>query len=122
MGISMTKEDIQTLGFYKKNAKQYSHHAFIQQEVEIREIFMNMLPHKGTILDFGCGPGYDAYAFSKKKFLVTALDAVNEFSEIARNKFKLELRIECFSQFRDINLYNGIWGECSSNCVINILT
>ena len=75
--------------------------------------FINKLPAKGYILDFGCGSGRDTKYFLAKDFKVDAIDGSIELCKIASEYTKIKVRHMYFNELSRVNKYDGIWA-CSS--------
>ena len=66
-----------------------------------------------TILDFGCGSGWDTRAFLSDGFRVEALDGSEELCRIAEQYCGIPVRQMHFQDFSEKNRYDGIWA-CAS--------
>ena len=75
--------------------------------------FINKLPAKGYILDFGCGSGRDTKYFLAKDFNVDAIDGSIELCKIASEYTNIKVRHMYFNELSIVKKYDGIWA-CSS--------
>ena len=74
---------------------------------------MDLVPHGGTILDFGCGSGRDAKCFLDHGYVVDATYGSKELC-ISASKFTgIEVKHMLFQDLDEHNKYDGIWA-CSS--------
>ena len=68
------KFDKQTIEFYNSNAKKYSSYSYEHEKGDLYQKFLNNLPKQGSILDAGCGAGWDTKFFLSNGYFVTAFD------------------------------------------------
>lgn len=80
---------------------------------EIQKMFLNLLPHGGKILDFGCGSGRDALEFLKRGYQVDATDGSAEMCKLATEYTGIPVRQMLFQELNEIEKYDGIWA-CAS--------
>ena len=107
------KFDKQTIEFYNTNAQKYSSYSYEHEKDELYERFLNYLPQKGSILDAGCGAGWDTNFFLSNGYYVTALDAsvkLLELIETHKNLTKIE---SDFLNFKSESTFDGIWASFS---------
>ena len=71
------KFDKQTIEFYNTNAQKYSSYSYEHEKGELYQKFLNYLPEKGSILDAGCGAGWDTNFFLSHGYFVTAPQSGN---------------------------------------------
>ena len=107
------KFDKQTIEFYNTNAQKYSSYSFEHKKGELHQKFLNYLPEKGSILDAGCGAGWDTKFFLSNGYFVTALDASVKLLELIETHKKLT-KIQCdFLNFNGETIFDGIWASFS---------
>ena len=107
------KFDKQTIEFYNENAQKYSSYSYEHEKGELYQKFLNYLPEKGSILDAGCGAGWDTNFFLSNGYFVTALDASIKLLELIENHKNLT-KIECdFLNFNGETIFDGIWASFS---------
>ena len=102
-----------TLGYYNANAE-----AFVDStlDVSMDDIYRVFLPHVadgGHILDAGCGSGRDALYFHGHGYRVTAFDASQAITALARQKTGLPVEHRSFLDVEELHAYDGIWA-CAS--------
>ena len=111
--FEIMKFDKQTIEFYNENAHKYSSYSYAHEKDELYQRFLNCLPEKGSILDAGCGAGWDTKFFLSNGYFVTALDAsvkLLEVIEIHKNLTKIE---SDFLNFESETIFDGIWASFS---------
>ena len=107
------KFDMQTIEFYNTNAKKYSSYSYLHEKDKLYQKFLNYLPEKGSILDAGCGAGWDTNFFLSNGYFVTSLDASVKLLELIETHKNLT-KIECdFLNFNGETIFDGIWASFS---------
>ena len=107
------KFDKQTIEFYNTNAQKYSSYSYEHEKGELYQKFLNYLPEKGSILDAGCGAGWDTKFFLKNGYTVTALDASVKLLEVIETHKNLEKIESDFLNFKSKKIFDGIWASFS---------
>ena len=102
-----------TINYYDTNAKEFVEGTLNVNFKATQDKFINKLPAKGYILDFGCGSGRDTKYFLAKDFNVDAIDGSIELCKIANEYTKIKVRHMYFNELSIVNKYDGIWA-CSS--------
>lgn len=102
-----------TINYYDINAKEFVEGTLNVDFKATQEKFINKLPSKGYILDFGCGSGRDTKYFLAKDFNVDAIDGSLELCKIASEYTNIKVRHMYFNELSIVNKYDGIWA-CSS--------
>ena len=102
-----------TINYYDTNAKEFVEGTLNVDFKTTQDKFINKLPAKGYILDFGCGSGRDTKYFLAKDFKVDAIDGSIELCKIASEYTKIKVRHKYFNELSIVNKYDGIWA-CSS--------
>ena len=102
-----------TINYYDINAKEFVEGTLNVDFKATQDKFINKLPAKGYILDFGCGSGRDTKYFLDKDFNVEAIDGSIELSKIASEYTNIKVRHMYFNELSIVNKYDGIWA-CSS--------
>ena len=107
------KFDKQTIEFYNTNAQKYSSYSYEHEKGELYQKFLNYLPEKGSILDAGCGAGWDTKFFLKNGYTVTALDASVKLLDVIETHKNLEKIESDFLNFKSKIIFDGIWASFS---------
>lgn len=102
-----------TINYYDTNAKEFVEGTLNVDFKVTQDKFINKLPAKGYILDFGCGSGRDTKYFLAKDFNVDAIDGSIELCKIASEYTNIKVRHMYFNELSVVNKYDGIWA-CSS--------
>lgn len=102
-----------TINYYDTNAKEFVEGTLNVDFKATQDKFINKLPAKGYILDFGCGSGRDTKYFLDKDFNVEAIDGSIELCKIASEYTNIKVRHMYFNELSIVNKYDGIWA-CSS--------
>lgn len=102
-----------TINYYDTNAKEFVEGTLNVDFKATQDKFINKLPAKGYILDFGCGSGRDTKYFLAKDFNVDAIDGSIELCKIASEYTNIKVCHMYFNELTIVNKYDGIWA-CSS--------
>lgn len=102
-----------TINYYDINAKEFVEGTLNVDFKVTQDKFINKLPAKGYILDFGCGSGRDTKYFLAKDFNVEAIDGSIELCKIASEYTNIKVRHMYFNELSIVNKHDGIWA-CSS--------
>lgn len=102
-----------TINYYDTNAKDFVEGTLNVDFKATQDKFINKLPSKGYILDFGCGSGRDTKYFLARDFNVDAIDGSIELCKIASEYTNIKVRHMYFNELSIVNKYDGIWA-CSS--------
>jgi cyclopropane fatty-acyl-phospholipid synthase-like methyltransferase len=103
----------ETLNYYNENSEAFINNTRDVDFSDTQNLFMDLVPHGGTILDFGCGSGRDAKCFLDHGYVVDATDGSKELC-ISASKFTgIEVKHMLFQDLDEHNKYDGIWA-CSS--------
>lgn len=111
--LKKTKMKNTTLEYYNKNAEVFTEGTVNVEFTVTQNRFLNLLPAKSHILDFGCGSGRDTKYFLSKGFLVDATDGSAELCRIAGELTGVPVRQMLFTELDAEDVYDGIWA-CSS--------
>ena len=102
-----------TINYYDTNAKEFVEGTLNVDFKTTQDKFINKLPAKGYILDFGCGSGRDTKYFLAKDFNVDAIDGSIELCKIVSEYTNIKVNHMYFNELSIVNKYDGIWA-CSS--------
>lgn len=105
--------DEQTIAVYDAKVADYTK-TFAHKGIDpAQKRFMDALPARGSVLDFGCGPGRHAKIFSEHGFNVTANDASAAMVENARSLGGFKVEQAVFHDLKAENAFDGIWANFS---------
>ena len=102
-----------TLNYYNENAKSFIEGTANVNFVSVQDIFLQLLPSYGTILDFGCGSGRDTKYFLEHGYKVDAIDGSIELCKFASVYTGINVKHKLFHELTDAEKYDGIWA-CAS--------
>ena len=102
-----------TIEYYNRNVE-----AFVSETVDVdfsqvQDLFLQMLPEKSRILDFGCGSGRDTKYFSDRGYFVEPVDGSLEICKSAAGRTGIPVRNMLFQELCEQQKYDGIWA-CAS--------
>ena len=104
---------LNTLNYYNENAKSFIEGTVNVDFVSVQDIFLQLLPSCGTILDFGCGSGRDTKYFLEHGYKVDAIDGSIELCKFASEYTGINVKHKLFHELTDVEKYDGIWA-CAS--------
>ena len=105
--------DPATVEFYNDNAAEYASWTGKDRDTRFRRRMIKRIPKGGSILDLGCGAGWDSAAFVEAGFRVVAIDASLELLRHAQRIPRLEAREMPFEHLEDVDEFDGIWSSFS---------
>lgn len=106
--------DDETLKVYAEKAQEYADMVAAPDQPNSHLVaFVSALPHGGTVLDLGCGPGNSAGAMARAGLKVTATDPVPEMVALAAQHDGVDARVASFDDITGTDLYDGIWANFS---------
>jgi len=107
------EKEYNTLDYYNKNAKIYFEQTIIGNLKENYDKFLNRIPEKAYILDFGCGSGRDSKYFLENGYKIKAIDGSEEMCKLSSKYINQDVVCMKFDELDDENIYDAIWA-CSS--------
>jgi SAM-dependent methyltransferase len=111
--MSQSVQNKQTIDFYNSNAELYvAETADLDVSIN-RNLFLNLIPKGGNILDLGCGSGRDSRFFIEHGYSVTAVDASQEIAKLASEFIGKKVGILSFQELNYSDIFDGIWA-CAS--------
>lgn len=102
-----------TLKYYDNMARQFVSGTRDVQFTEIQDMFLEYIPQRGKILDFGCGSGRDTKYFFDMGYNVEAIDGSEELCKIASEYTGITVKQMLFEELDTQEAYDGIWA-CAS--------
>lgn len=109
----MAPADETTLDYYSRTATEYADATAAEADNPALTQFAAMLPPRGAVLDFGCGPGWAAAKFRDLGHEVTAMDAAVGFAEEARHRYGLDIQVARFEDLDAVAAFDGVWASFS---------
>jgi len=103
----------QTIDYYNENAKIFVDETADVDFAKIQNQFLELLPEKAFILDFGCGSGRDTKYFLERGFQVEAVDGSEEICKLASEYTGIPIKKMMFHELDEREKYDGIWA-CAS--------
>jgi 2-polyprenyl-3-methyl-5-hydroxy-6-metoxy-1,4-benzoquinol methylase len=95
--------------YYETNARAYAERTFELDMTDVYARFLELVSVGGRILDFGSGAGRDALAFSRRGYVVDAVDGSKELAQICFERTGIAPIITDFLDFRSSESYDGVW-------------
>ena len=102
-----------TIDYYNENAKQFFDGTVSVDSKHIQDMFLEILPEKARILDFGCGSGRDTKNFLEQGYIVDATDGSLELCKAASEYTGITVKHMLFQELDEKEAYDGIWA-CAS--------
>ena len=102
-----------TIDYYEQNAKSFIEGTQNVDFTEIQDAFLELLPEKAVILDFGCGSGRDTKYFLEQGYSVDAMDGSLELCKAASDYTGIKVKHMYFQELDECEKYDGIWA-CAS--------
>ena len=102
-----------TLGFYNKNARNYTEQTRMVDLSELYVDFEECLNPGARILDLGCGSGRDSKYFLENGYSVIPVDGSAAMCIAASEYLHIPVRQMLFSELKFKNEFDGIWA-CAS--------
>ncbi|MBP3458205.1 MAG: class I SAM-dependent methyltransferase [Lachnospiraceae bacterium] len=102
-----------TIDYYNENAQIFADGTADVDFAQIQDQFLELLPKKAYILDFGCGSGRDTKYFLERGFQVEAIDGSEKICKLASEYTGIYVRKMLFHKLDEIEKYDGIWA-CAS--------
>ena len=102
-----------TIDYYNENAKKFFDGTVSVDFKHIQDMFLEILPEKARILDFGCGSGRDTKNFLEQGYIVDATDGSLELCKAASEYTGITVKHMLFQELDEKEAYDGIWA-CAS--------
>jgi SAM-dependent methyltransferase len=107
------KRRAQTIAFYNAYAEQYIAETAGLDISHIRNLFLNLVPKGGHILDLGCGSGRDSRFFIDQGYSVTPVDASQKIAQRAGEFIGKKVEVLSFQELDYSETFDGVWA-CAS--------
>jgi SAM-dependent methyltransferase len=105
-----------TAAFYATNAQTYVESGGTYEN-PWRHRFLGFLTPGASILELGCGGGYDAEAMIAAGFNVTPTDGTPEIAAQAQARLGIPVNVLAFSDLEDVSRFDGIWANA---CLLHV--
>lgn len=102
-----------TIDYYNENAKSFIDGTVFVDFAHIQNLFLELLPERARILDFGCGSGRDTKYFLEQGYIVDATDGSLELCKAASEYTGVTVKHMLFRELNEVEIYDGIWA-CAS--------
>ena len=102
-----------TIEYYEQNVKSFIEGTLNVDFTEIQDAFLELLPEKARILDFGCGSGRDTKYFLEHGYSVDAMDGSLELCKAASDYTGIKVNHMYFHELDEYEKYDGVWA-CAS--------
>ena len=102
--------DERTRAFYRANAEEYARTSRVSPNLPA---FIAELAAGASVLDFGCGGGWDSAALRDAGFRVTSWDASSELAAQARRLHGIDVVIADFGELAHRRMFDGVWASAS---------
>lgn len=109
----LSKDASDTLKYYNDNAASFVHETQNLNFNTLQKKFLDFIPLKSKILDFGCGAGRDSKYFIDLGYQVTAVDGSIEMCKATEQLIQQKVICSTFQDFTPFEQYDGIWA-CAS--------
>ncbi|MCI8482957.1 MAG: class I SAM-dependent methyltransferase [Lachnospiraceae bacterium] len=109
----MEFEQNKTIAYYDQHASEFAKSTVDVDFKEMQERFLEKIPLKAHILDFGCGSGRDTRYFMERGYQVTPVDGSKELCQKAECYTGVPVRHMLFQELEEQETYDGIWA-CAS--------
>ena len=102
-----------TIEYYNQNAQSFADGTAAVNFTEIQNVFLELVPEGGYILDFGCGSGRDTKDFLDQGYRVEATDGSEILCKLASKYTGISVKHMFFEKLEETEKYDGIWA-CAS--------
>ena len=112
----MDGADQATLQFYGENAGAYAEREMTSRRVRLSR-FLALLSPGATILELGCGAGFDTAEMLAQGFDVSATDGSPEMAAEASRRLGRPVGTLLFHDLDEVEAYDGVWANA---CVLHV--
>lgn len=117
MGIGDGERGVCFMGniidYYDSNAQNFVSGTASVDFTQIQDIFLDLIPEGGYILDFGCGSGRDTKYFLTQGYRVEATYGSETLCKLASEYTGISVKHMFFEELEETEKYDGIWA-CAS--------
>ena len=108
--------DQATLRFYGENASAYAEREMTSRRVRLSR-FLALLPPGATILELGCGAGFDTAEMLAQGFDVSPTDGSPEMAAEASRRLGRPVGTLLFHDLDEVEAYDGVWANA---CLLHV--
>jgi SAM-dependent methyltransferase len=112
----MEGADEATLRFYGENASAYAEREMSSRRVRLGR-FLALLSPGATILELGCGAGFDTAEMLAQGFDVSATDGSPEMAAEASRRLGRPVGTLLFGDLEAVDAYDGVWANA---CLLHV--
>lgn len=102
-----------TSRFYDKHADEYFEKTVHANLTHLYERFLSRVPHRGRILDVGCGSGRDLKAFKSRGYRPFGIDSSSKLVRLAREYAGVECEVRRIQDIAYDGEFDAVWA-CAS--------
>jgi SAM-dependent methyltransferase len=107
--------DEDTLQFYRSNAQAYAEREIAKHTRLTR--FLALLPAGATILELGCGAGFDTAEMLAQGFDVSPTDGSPEMAAEASRRLGRPVGTLLFHDLKEVEAHDGVWANA---CLLHV--
>jgi SAM-dependent methyltransferase len=104
---------VSTGRFYDEHAEEYFEKTVHANLAPLYERFLPRVPHRGRILDVGCGSGRDLKAFKSRGYRPFGIDASSKLVRLAREYSGVECEVGRLQDIAYAGEFDAVWA-CAS--------
>ena len=108
--------DEETLQFYRSNAGAYAEREMTSRKIRLSR-FLALLSPGATILELGCGAGFDSAEMLAQGFDVSATDGSPEMAKVASQRLGRPVETLLFHDLDAVEAYDGVWANA---CLLHV--
>src|SRR5437868_9603417 len=113
---SMEPSDQATLRFYRENAAAYATREITSRQVRLSR-FLAQLSPGATILELGCGAGFDTAEMLAQGYNVSPTDGSPEMAGVASRRLGRPVGTLLFHDLNEVEAYDGVWANA---CLLHV--
>ena len=104
--------DAKTINVYDAQIEKYRRLTAAQPSVSLNA-FIELMPHAGRVLDWGCGPGLASASMAQAGLYVDAIDASVQMVQAAQTHQGVTATLGTFDDLQAVNIYDGVYANFS---------